>query len=124
LKNIEKEPRQPFEFRFGFCFQQNVYGGWGRWLKDAGRGLARESAPIAVIAVIANIARDRKSKILPRIIADNSGSGNDPPPGAAVPHEYRVRRRGLARGSAPIAVIAEIEKAKLTKETRRTRLSP
>jgi len=38
------------------------------------------------IAGIADIARNRKSKSLPRIHADDRGSGNDPPPRAAVPH--------------------------------------
>jgi hypothetical protein len=68
-KTTEKELR-PFgdrsvELHFDFCFQQNVYGGWGRGLKDTGRGLwgSPESR------VIADIARDRKGKgkTLPRI---------------------------------------------------------
>jgi hypothetical protein len=42
LKNGEKELR-PFghrsvELEFDVCFQQSVYGGWVKWLKDAGRG--------------------------------------------------------------------------------------
>jgi hypothetical protein len=27
------------ELHFDVCLQQNVYAGWGGWLKDAGRGL-------------------------------------------------------------------------------------
>jgi hypothetical protein len=29
------------ELGLGLCFQQNLYGGWGRWLKDAGRRLPK-----------------------------------------------------------------------------------
>jgi hypothetical protein len=43
LKNTKKELRpvgdRSVEWHFGFCFQQNVYGGVGLWLRDAGRGL-------------------------------------------------------------------------------------
>jgi len=34
---------------FDFCFQQNAYGGWGRGLKDTGRGSQEEIAEIAKI---------------------------------------------------------------------------
>jgi hypothetical protein len=30
------------ELHFGFCFQQNAYGGWGRGLRDAGRGTQKD----------------------------------------------------------------------------------
>jgi hypothetical protein len=57
-----------------FCLQQKLKnGGWGLWLKDAGRGLQKigrsgdrrdrenQHKEIAGSAVIADIARDRKS---------------------------------------------------------------
>jgi hypothetical protein len=62
LRNKKKGLR-PFghrsvELGFGLCFQQSVYGGWDRGYKDAGRGL--QESPES--RVIADIARDRKSK--------------------------------------------------------------
>ena len=41
-KRTEKRLRlvghRSVELHFDFCFQQNAYGGWGRGLKDTGRG--------------------------------------------------------------------------------------
>jgi hypothetical protein len=56
------------ELHFGFCFQQNAYGGWGRGLKDTGRGL--QESPES--RVIADIARDRDSKTSPRMNSDDT----------------------------------------------------
>jgi hypothetical protein len=62
------------ELHFGVCLQQNAYGGWGRGLKDTGRGLQKSPKS----RVIAAIARDRKGKTyrgLTRINADQK-NGN------------------------------------------------
>jgi hypothetical protein len=56
------------ELHFGFCFQQNAYGGWGRGLRDTGRGL--QESPES--RVIADIARDRDSKTSPRMNSDDT----------------------------------------------------
>jgi len=77
-KTSEKELRplghRSVELGFDFCFQQNVYGGWGRGLKDTGRGL--QASPWSPESHV--IARDRKGKgkTLPRINTDERGSGN------------------------------------------------
>jgi hypothetical protein len=42
-KGFDKTVDRPVEWHFGLCFQQIVYGGVGPWLKDTGRGLAREA---------------------------------------------------------------------------------
>jgi len=56
------------ELHFTFCFQQNAMGGGGRGLKDTGRG-PQESPESRVIA---DIARDRKSKTSPRMNSDGT----------------------------------------------------
>jgi hypothetical protein len=53
------------ELHFSFCFQQRSMGGWGLWLRDAGRGLARVarlSPESREIADIADIADNGKAK--------------------------------------------------------------
>jgi hypothetical protein len=57
------------ELGFDLCFQQNVYGGWGQWLRDAGRGTQKDR--------VIGTSGDRKGKNPPRIIAENSQSPED-----------------------------------------------
>jgi hypothetical protein len=40
-KGFDRSVDSSVELGFGLCFQQIVYGGVGRWLRDAGRGLWR-----------------------------------------------------------------------------------
>jgi hypothetical protein len=37
-KGLRQFGDRSVELHFGFCFQQNVYGGWVAGLKDTGRG--------------------------------------------------------------------------------------
>jgi len=57
-KGFDRSVDRSVELGLGFCYQQSVYGGWGHWVRDAGRGtqISPESRVIAVIA------RDRKGK--------------------------------------------------------------
>jgi hypothetical protein len=63
-KRLRPLGRQYCRIGVGLLLSTKRPGGWGIWLKDAGRGLRAEHAiaEIAVIADIADIARDRKTK--------------------------------------------------------------
>ena len=38
-RGFDRSVDRSVELGFGFCFQQSGYGGWGPWLRNAGRGL-------------------------------------------------------------------------------------
>jgi len=61
-KGLRPLGHRSVELHFSFCFQQNVLGGWGRGLKDTGRGLARKRA-YRRDRRNRRHRRDRKSKI-------------------------------------------------------------
>ena len=37
-KDLDRSVDRSVELHLGFCLQQNAYGGWGPWLRDASRG--------------------------------------------------------------------------------------
>jgi hypothetical protein len=49
-KGLRPRGHRPVEMYFDVCLQQNVYAGWGIWLKDISRG----SQKIARIAKTGN----------------------------------------------------------------------
>jgi hypothetical protein len=49
-KGLRPRGHRSVELHFDVCLQQNVYAGWGIWLKNVGRGLQK----IAGIAKIRN----------------------------------------------------------------------
>jgi hypothetical protein len=63
LENVKKSFDRPVdrsvELGVGFCFQQRCYAGVGSWLKDAGRGLAREARLSSRWSVIAGIGKTK-----------------------------------------------------------------
>src|SRR5215472_11845929 len=76
LKNGKKALRpvghRSVELGFGFCFQQNAYGGVGLWLRDAGRGPWRAKRAYRRNRRDRRHRRNRKSKTSPRIHTDDT----------------------------------------------------
>jgi len=131
-KELRPSGDRSVELDFGFCFQQNAYGGWGRGLRYTGRGLWRAKRAYRRSAGIADIARDRKGKgkILPRINADKRGSAKIA--GIARHRRHRAgsekQRQNLPRinnderGSVKIAGIARHRRHRAGSERQRQNL--
>jgi len=61
-KGFDRPVDRSVELGLGLCYQQSVYGGWGHWLRDAGRGLWRAARLSPEARVIADIAVIGKPK--------------------------------------------------------------